>query len=312
MAEKVAILGAGLVGSAWAIVFARAGREVALFDVEASRTKQALGRVAANVRELAGYDLIDDADASLARITVANSLEDALDSAAYAQESVFERVETKAEFYTKISQVAGDDVVIGSSSSGIPASVFTEGLDCASRCLIAHPINPPYIIPLVEVVPTPWTSNATVQYCWQLMEETGMAPVRLNREVDGFVANRLQAALLWEAFRLLEAGVATAEDIDKTISEGLGRRWSFIGPFETIDLNAPGGIEDYAARFGASFFEFVKQGEPAEPWSERVIAKAHDEMRGHLELVDHPARQFWRDKRLMALAKHFQEIEDKR
>jgi 3-hydroxyacyl-CoA dehydrogenase len=130
----------------------------------------------------------------------------------------------------------------------------------------------------------------------------------LTREVDGFIANRLQAALLWEAFRLLEAGIATAEDIDKTISEGLGRRWTFIGPFQTIDLNAPGGLEDYAARLGAGFFEFVKQGEPAEPWSDAVIAKAHGEMRDKLPLKDQPARQAWRDKRLMALAKHFQEV----
>ena len=302
MTDKVAILGTGLVGSAWAIVFARAGREVALYDVEAARAKQMLERVAGNIRELVGYGLINDADAALARIFVANSLADALDGAAYAQESVFERADVKTEFYARINQVAGDDLVIGSSSSGIPVSVFTEGLDCAPRCLIAHPINPPYVIPLVEVVPAPWTSEAALQVCWRLMEEAGMAPVRLNREVDGFIANRLQAALLWEAFRLLESGIATAEDIDKTISEGLGRRWAFIGPFETIDLNAPGGLKDYAARFGPGFFEFVKQGEPAEHWSDEVISKAHG--------ADHPARQAWRDKRLMALAKHFQEIED--
>ena len=139
------------------------------------------------------------------------------------------------------------------------------------------------------------------------MLDVDMAPVRLTREVDGFIANRLQAALLWEAFRLLEAGIATAEDIDKTISEGLGRRWTFIGPFETIDLNAPGGLQDYAARLGPGFFEFVKQGEPAEPWSEAVIAKAHGERRNKLPLREQPARQAWRDRRLMALAKHFQE-----
>ncbi len=310
MTDKVAILGTGLVGSAWAIVFARAGRTVSLFDAEAAQAEQALTRVAGNMRELFGYGLIDDADAALARMTVADSLADALDGAAYAQESVFERADVKTEFYAKIDQVAGADVVIGSSSSGIPASVFTEGLACAPRCLIAHPINPPYVIPLVEVVPAPWTSDAAVETCWGLMEEVGMALVRLTREVDGFIANRLQAALLWEAFRLLEAGIATAEDIDKTISEGLGRRWAFIGPFQTIDLNAPRGLEDYAARLGPGFFEFVKQGEPAEPWSDAVIAKAHGEMREHLPLDDHPARQAWRDKRLMALAKHFQEVEE--
>jgi len=310
MAYKVAILGTGLVGSAWAIVFSRAGREVSLYDAVAEKAQQALERVAGNMRELVGYGLIDNADLALARISVADSLADALDGAIYAQESVFERVDAKTEFYVEIDQVAGADVVIGSSSSGIPASVFTKGLNCASRCLIAHPINPPYVIPLVEVVPAPWTCEAALESCWNLMDEVGMAPVRLAREIDGFIANRLQAALLWEAFRLLEAGIATAEDIDKTISGGLGRRWAFIGPFETIDLNAPGGLKDYAARFGPGFFEFVKQGEPAESWSDVVIAKAHGEMRGDLPLIDHPARQAWRDKRLMALAKHFKEVSE--
>ena len=307
MSDKVAILGAGLVGSAWAIVFARAGHAVSLYDGDGAQSRQALARVGDNMRELVGFGLLDDADAALARISIAGNLDEALDGAAYAQESVFERADVKTEFYAEIDKVAGADLIVGSSSSGIPASVFTEGLYCAARCLIAHPINPPYVIPLVEVVPAPWTADAAVQTCWDLMLDVDMAPVRLTREVDGFIANRLQAALLWEAFRLLEAGIATAEDIDKTISEGLGRRWTFIGPFETIDLNAPGGLQDYAARLGPGFFEFVKQGEPAEPWSEAVIAKAHGERRNKLPLREQPARQAWRDRRLMALAKHFQE-----
>ena len=307
MSDKVAILGAGLVGSAWAIVFARAGHAVSLYDGDGAQSRQALARVGDNMRELVGFGLLDDADAALARISIAGNLAEALDGAAYAQESVFERADVKTKFYAEIDKVAGADLIVGSSSSGIPASVFTEGLDCAARCLIARPITPPYVIPLVEVVPAPWTADAAVQTCWDLMLDVDMAPVRLTREVDGFIANRLQAALLWEAFRLLEAGIATAEDIDKTISEGLGRRWTFIGPFETIDLNAPGGLQDYAARLGPGFFEFVKQGEPAEPWSEAVIAKAHGERRNKLPLREQPARQAWRDRRLMALAKHFQE-----
>lgn len=307
MSDKVAILGAGLVGSAWAIVFARAGHAVSLYDGDGAQSRQALARVGDNMRELVGFGLLDDADAALARISIAGNLAEALDGAAYAQESVFERADVKTKFYAEIDKVAGADLIVGSSSSGIPASVFTEGLYCAARCLIAHPINPPYVIPLVEVVPAPLTADAAVQTCWDLMLDADMAPVRLTREVDGFIANRLQAALLWESFRLLEAGIATAEDIDKTISEGLGRRWTFIGPFETIDLNAHGGLQDYAARLGPGFFEFVKQGEPAEPWSEAVIAKAHGERRNKLPLREQPARQAWRDRRLMALAKHFQE-----
>ena len=217
---------------------------------------------------------------------------------------MFERADVKRAVYAQIEAIAGPALVVGSSSSGIPCSTFTEGLRIGPRCLIAHPINPPYVIPLVEMVPAPWTAEESVTRCWALMEAAGMEPVRLTREIDGFIANRLQAALLWEAFRLLEGGYATAEDIDTTISAGLGRRWSFIGPFETIDLNAPGGLADFCARLGEGFFEFVKQGEPAEPWSDAVVAKAHEERRGRLPMTEHGDRQAWRDRRLMGLAAH--------
>ena len=113
--------------------------------------------------------------------------------------------------------------------------------------------------------------------------------------------------MLWEAFRLLEGGYATAKDIDTTISAGLGRRWSFIGPFETIDLNAPGGLADFCARLGEGFYEFIKQSEPAQPWSDAVVAKAHEERRGRLPMAEHGDRQAWRDRRLMGLAAHLRD-----
>ena len=304
MPEDVAIVGAGLVGSAWALVFARAGSRVRLYDQEASQLAAAEARIAANAREMVGHGLLDDAPSVLARIESCAGLEDAVEGVSYVQESVFEDAEVKRAFYRKLDAAVGSETIIGSSSSGIPASVFTEGLACAPRCLIAHPINPPYVIPLVEICPSPWTDPAVVDRVWALMSDAGMAPVRVTREIDGFIANRLQAALLWEAFRLLEGGYASAQDIDRTISAGLGRRWAFIGPFETIDLNAPRGLADYAARLAPGFYEFVKQGEPAQPWSEEVIAKAHDECRASVEESELPARQAWRDRRLMALAAH--------
>ena len=218
MPDKIAIIGAGLVGSAWAIVFARAGHRVALYDGTDGQCEAALARIETNLEALEGHGLIDDPAAARARISIAAGLADALDGAGYAQESVFERADVKREVYEEIDGIAGPDLVIGSSSSGIPASTFTEGLGIAPRCLIAHPINPPYVIPLVEMVPAPWTEEETVTRCWALMEAAGMEPVRLTREIDGFIANRLQAALLWEAFRLLEGGYATAKDIDRTIS----------------------------------------------------------------------------------------------
>ena len=178
MPEDVAIVGSGLVGSAWALVFARAGSRVRLYDQEASQLAAAEARIAANAREMVGHGLLDDAPSVLARIESCAGLEDAVEGVSYVQESVFEDAEVKRAFYRKLDAAVGSETIIGSSSSGIPASVFTEGLACAPRCLIAHPINPPYVIPLVEICPSPWTDPAIVDRVWALMSDAGMAPVR--------------------------------------------------------------------------------------------------------------------------------------
>ena len=133
----------------------------------------------------------------------------------------------------------GSDTIIGSSTSGIPASAFTKDLACRDRCLVAHPINPPSVTPLVELCPAPWTDRAVVDSVFNLMTNAGQSPIRLKKEVSGFVANRLQGALLTMALRLVEDGICSVEDVDIAIRDGLGRRWSFMGPFETIDLTRP-------------------------------------------------------------------------
>ena len=310
MKDKVTIVGAGLVGSAWAIIFARAGREVVLFDDKPEQISGAIEMIGRNMKELVEFGLLGDADAALARVRPATSLADALDGAAYVQESLFEREDVKIAFYKVMDAVIGADTIVGSSSSGIPASVFTENLGCSPRCLIAHPVNPPYVIPIVEIVPAPWTAKETVNYTAALMEEIGMEPVHLTREVDGFLVNRLQGALLNEAFRLLEGGYATAEDIDKTVSEGLGRRWAFMGPFETIGLNAPLGVRDYCERYGPLYKKLAEQSGPPKAWGAEVVEKAHSPWRKKYAEGETKNRQAWRDQRLMALVAHLQAAKD--
>ena len=118
---------------------------------------------------------------------------------------------------------------------------------------MAHPINPPYLVPAVELVPAPWTDAQTMERGAEFLRGIGQVPLVMEREIDGFIMNRLQGALLDEAFRLVEGGYASAADVDRGIADGLALRWSFIGPFETIDLNAPGGIADYVARYGPMY-----------------------------------------------------------
>ena len=139
---------------------------------------------------------------------------------------------------------------------------------------------------------------------FQLMTEVGQSPIRITREVDGFVLNRLQGALLNEAWALFEEGYASAEDIDKTVSEGLGLRWSFMGPFQTIDLNAPGGVADYAARLSPLYHTVAQSRAEPKPWSDKLVHDVEAERRIHLSLEDLASRREWRDRRLMALVAH--------
>ena len=248
---EIAIVGAGLVGVGWAIVFARAGHPVRIFDETAAVRDGVMKLIARNVTDLKSFDLIEESvDAVLARISVQTTLNSAVADVAYVQESVFETVEVKTKVYAALDRLVPGTAVIGSSSSGIPASAFTAHCATRQRMLIAHPVNPPYLVPLVELVPAPWTDAKSVDTVFDLMTNVGQEPIRIHREVEGFVLNRLQGALLNEAWALFEEGYASAEDIDKTISVGLGLRWSFMGPFETIDLNAPAGVADYAKRLG--------------------------------------------------------------
>ena len=253
---------------------------------------------------------MEDADGIIGRVHVADSLADAVKGACYIQENSPEKVEIKRALFSELDAVAEPDAVIGSSTSSIPASQFTEHLPGRHRCLVAHPVNPPYLIPVVELCPAPWTSPQALDAAREAMTAVGQKPVLVRREIEGFILNRLQGALLHEAFRLAKDGIASAEDIDVTVKDGLGLRWSFMGPFETIDLNAPGGIADYCARYGGLYQSIgADQGECV-AWDGALVGALEDERRGLLPQEDLAKRRFWRDEKLMRLMRHKQENGD--
>lgn len=247
--RKAAIVGAGLIGRAWAVVFARAGWDVAVWDVSAAAREGVQAEAAALCADLVRHGLIADAAAVVARIAPAPSLAEAVAGAGIVQENGPETVETKRALFAELDALAGPDTILASSTSAIVASLFTEGLAGRARCLVAHPVNPPHLVPLVELCGAPWTAPETLARAHDLYRGVGQTPIAVNREIEGFVLNRLQGALLAEAFRLVAEGVVSAEDLDLTLTDGLARRWSFLGPFATIELNAPGGLPDYCARY---------------------------------------------------------------
>jgi 3-hydroxyacyl-CoA dehydrogenase len=303
---KVTVVGTGFVGRAWAISFARAGYEVALWDRDKEAPSKALAYIERLLPDLEANDLLNGATASevATRIRVATRLESALDGAVHVQENTPEDVEVKRAVFAELDAAAPTDAVLASSTSAILPSAFTENLKGRARCLVVHPINPPYLIPAAEVVPSPWTDPAVVERAAAFLRSAGHAPIVMKRELDGFVMNRLQGALLEEAFRLVEQGYAGVEDVDVGIREGLALRWSFMGPFETIDLNAPAGVRDYANRYQGIYSGIFASTQWRADWSGPVMEKVESERRGRLAADKLAERQAWRDRRLIALAAH--------
>lgn len=301
---NIAVVGSGLIGQAWAIVFARGGHNVKMWDGNSEAVDTGIRLIAGQVADLKEAGLIDDPQALLARISGCKTLEEVLDGAQYVQENLPERVEMKKDIFGRMDKIASPTCVLASSTSSIPASAFTEDLPGRARCLIAHPVNPPYLVPVVEICGAPWTDAKVIQQTWDVMQSVGQKPVKIHKELQGFILNRLQGALLREAFKLVEQGYVDAEGLDVTVKEGLGLRWSFMGPFETIDLNAPDGLADYAHRFGNMYQSIAEEQTSTEPWSETLINKLESARREILPKEQLLERRLWRDRRLMGLAAH--------
>jgi 3-hydroxyacyl-CoA dehydrogenase len=261
--RRVAIVGAGLIGRAWAAIFARAGWNVRLTDPHAGTLAAAPGLIRNELLALARHGLAADPDGAAARVSVAASVAEAVAGVGFVQENGPENIDQKIAIFAELDRLAPRDALLVSSTSAIVASRFTEMLPGRARCLVGHPVNPPHLVPLVELCGAPWTAPQSIERARKIYHEIGQVPVIINREINGFVLNRLQGALLAEAFRMVGEGFISAEDLDHTMKDGLGLRWSLLGPFETIELNAPGGIPDYCARYTGFYKELASA--PARP-----------------------------------------------
>ncbi len=301
----VAIVGAGSIGAAWAIVFATAGLGVALQDTDPERLAASRTSIRARLEDLAAHGLdTDPVDAVLARIRFLGELPAALDGASHVQECVPEDLELKRRLFAELDRLATPDSVLASSSSFLPASSFAGELPGRARCLVVHPGNPPYLLRIAELVPAPFTDAGVVERTAALLRFVGLEPICLGREIEGFVFNRLQGALLREAYCLVRDGVASAADIDRIVREGLGPRWSVIGPFETADLNSRGGIVEHARRMGPAYRRMGQQRGQDDPWTDALVAAVAAERRASLPLAEWEQRVAWRDRMLMALLRH--------
>jgi len=300
--RPIAVIGAGSIGTAFAIVFGRAGHAVRLYDADPARLDPAASLIEARLADLAAFDLLDEPTAVIAsRIAGTADLAEALAGAVYVQECAPEDAALKRGLFAELDRLAPPGAVLASASSAIPISTVAADLAGRARCLVVHPGNPPYLLPVAELVPAPFTASATVDAAAALLEAAGMVPVRLEKEAEGFVFNRLQGAVLREAYCLVRDGVASVEAVDAVMRAGLGRRWAVIGPFETADLNIRGGIEAHSRRMGPAYARMGAERGQDDPWTPELVARVAAERRARLPLDAWEARTAWRDRALMAL-----------
>ena len=302
--KKVALIGCGLIGQSWAISFLAAGFEVSLFDPVEGVTVQSKEKIVTKLRDLQSYGLLKNKNISdfLDKIHLAQDISQTIEGSIYVQESGPEDLDIKKALTEKIDAATPDNIPIASSTSGIPTSLYAIDVKGKYRCLVAHPINPPHLIPAVEIVPAPFTSEDITQSVTEIMISIDKEPLEVKKEIPGFVVNRLQGALLCEAFNLVKEGIASAEDIDKAISEGLGLRWSFMGPFQTIHLNAPEGIAGYVKRYEKMYKEMYNNHDIE--WASVLKLGLEEELLHLYKIREREKHEKDRDNKLAELILH--------
>lgn len=306
---KFSIIGSGSIGIGWAIVFARAGYKVKVFDIEAAALTNFETQVTARLELLRENELLtENPQAVLERIKTTPDLGEAVAGADYIQECGPESVVIKEELFTKLANLAKPNAILASSSSALRPSEFASDIASNERCLVVHPGNPPYLISIAEVVPAEFTSEEAIKTCIDLLTKVGIIPIRVNNEPQGFVFNRLQGAILREAYCLVRDGVISPTDLDLIVTEGLGKRWSIVGPFATSALNVRGGIKAHVARMGKSYFEMGKERGQNDPWDQSLVEVVAADIDKKLPDANWEENTKKRDLALMKLNKLFEKV----
>jgi 3-hydroxybutyryl-CoA dehydrogenase len=227
---RIAVIGAGLMGHGIAQVFALAGHDVTIYDPAVAILDSAKARILTNLKELG------DDQSAVERVRPVADLAAAVRDADYVVEAVLEDLALKQKLFVEIEQHVREQTILASNTSVIPITKIMGGLRGRSRALGTHWWNPPYLVPLVEVIGTQWTSQQAIDWTIALHKAAGKMPVHVKKDVPGFVGNRLQHALWREAIALVEHGICDAETVDTVIKASFGRRLAVLGPLENADL----------------------------------------------------------------------------
>lgn len=286
---RVGVVGSGVIGRSWAAVFARAGCRTTVFDADESQLTRAMQWL----QELR--------TPAWEQVQPCASLDQLVDGVEYVQECGPEQLELKQRLFADLDRVAPRSAILASSTSAYDMRDIARQLRHPDRCVVAHPTNPPHVIPAVEVLGGDQTSPDTIARTCGLLAAVGQTPVTLKKHVHGFVLNRLQFALVREAVHLLKAGVADVEAIDTVVREGLGLRWALLGPFGVADTNNDQGVRGYFGGHEAWITNLMNQLGPTptlEPELTERIGEALDRARGPVARAD---VRDWRDRMVLAI-----------
>jgi len=232
--KRIAVVGAGLMGHGIAQEFALAGCEVHLNDLTEEKLQQAMEDIQANLQRLTTFGLVtqEQAESTPARIHTSTVLGEVVADADLVVEAVFENLELKQQLFQQLDNLCPERTILASNTSTLMPSLLASATGRPDRVLVTHYYNPPYLVPLVEVVRGPGTSDEVIETIYELLAKVGKSPVIVQKEAPGFIGNRLQIALFREALSIVERGIASPQDVDTVVRNGIGRRWAAAGPFE--------------------------------------------------------------------------------
>jgi len=306
--RKVSCVGAGLIGHSWATLFAWKGYQVALQDLNEETLEHASSGIRRNLEFLAETGLLnaESCEKCLEKVKLTTDLSGAVGDADYVQESVYESYKAKKEVFRSMDAAAKTDAVLASSSSTLKMTVIQKATRKPERCIVAHPWNPPHLMPLVEIVPGKRTSPEVTEATKEFMTHLGKVPVVQKKEVSGTIGNRLAAAVWREAIDLVYRGVAELEDVDKAVSAGPGIRWAILGPHLSYHLaGGSEGIEYFLKHLGpamAARWRTLATWTSIPSAAERKIVEAIGKTKMVQEKrVEDIAK--WRDNKLVAVLK---------
>ena len=300
--RTVAVVGAGVIGRSWIQVFARAGVDVRVYDADPAQVKRALAWLRRDLKDLRDRKQIKKkaARARLERVTAAGTLEEALAGVGYVQESGPEQLDLKRSLYAELDRVAPREAILASSTSALDMSEIAKGLAGARRCVVAHPVNPPHVVPVVEVLGGTETDPKVIRRTIRFLRDLGQTPVLMYKYAKGFILNRMQAALVREAVDLVRSGVADVEAVDASIREGLGLRWALMGPFGVANTNADGGVEEYYARYGSAYESMWDDLNTQVKFDPGLIGELHRQTE-IMTSASLDAQRNWRDRLVLAI-----------